>query len=197
MRWLKRLAGDGALRKYSLIVLLSALLMAAGVEPGLAGEPLGGIISELKIGALWHDPGDLWSGFRREPESIDINIEALLAPSVAFLGGRIRPAIGGSINTDGGTSKGYIDARWEIETPSGIFFALGLGAAIHDGNIDPIDPSKKALGSRVLFHIPAEIGWRFDGHNSVSVYFEHISNGYTQESNEGLDSLGARYGYKF
>ena len=185
------------MRKYSFIALVSALLATAGTGPALAGEPLGGFISELKIGALWHDPGDLWSGFRREPESVDINVEALLAPSVAFLGGRIRPAIGGSINTDGGTSKGYIDARWEIETPSGIFFALGLGAAIHDGNIDPIDPGKKALGSRVLFHIPAEIGWRFDGHNSVSIYFEHISNGYTQDSNEGLDSLGARYGYKF
>lgn len=185
------------MRRYSSIALVSALLATAGAGPALAGEPLGGFISELKIGALWHDPGDLWSGFRREPESVDINVEALLTPSVAFLGGRIRPAIGGSINTDGGTSKGYIDARWEIETPSGIFFALGLGAAIHDGNIDPIDPGKKALGSRVLFHIPAEIGWRFDGHNSVSLYFEHISNGYTQDSNEGLDSLGARYGYKF
>jgi lipid A 3-O-deacylase len=190
-------AGTKPLIKYSFIPFFSALLVLVGAEPGLAGEPLGGFISELKIGALWHDPGDLWSGFRREPESIDINIEALLAPSVAFIGGRIRPAIGGSINTDGGTSKGYIDARWELETPSGIFFALGLGAAIHDGNIDPVDPSKKALGSRVLFHIPAEIGWRFDGHNSVSVYFEHISNGYTQDSNEGLDSLGVRYGYKF
>ena len=185
------------MRKYSFIALVSTLLATAGAGSALAGEPLGGFISELKIGALWHDPGDLWSGFRREPESVDINVEALLAPSVAFLGGRIRPAIGGSINTDGGTSRGYIDARWEIETPSGIFFALGVGAAIHDGNIDPIDPGKKALGSRVLFHIPAEIGWRFDGHNSVSVYFEHISNGYTQDSNEGLDSLGARYGYKF
>lgn len=173
------------------------MLACTGIEPAVAGEPLGGIISELKVGALWHDPGDLWSGFRREPESVDINVEALLAPSMPFLWGSIRPAVGGSINTDGGTSKAYVDARWQLETPSGIFFGLGLGAAIHDGNIDPIDSSKKALGSRVLFHIPAEIGWRFDAHNSVSVYFEHISNGYTQRYNEGLDSLGMRYGYRF
>jgi hypothetical protein len=180
-----------------LIALSSLLLLAAGAGPVLAGDPLGGFIDELKIGALWHDPGDLWSGFRREPESIDINFEALLTPSVPFLWGTIRPAVGATINTEGGTSKAYVDARWQIETPSGIFFGLGLGAAIHDGDIDPVDPNKKALGSRVLFHIPLEIGWRFDQHNSISAYFEHMSNGYTQRYNEGLDVIGARYGYKF
>jgi lipid A 3-O-deacylase len=185
------------LRKACLVALLGLLCATAGLEPALAGEPWGGIISELKIGALWHDPGDLWSGFRREPESVDINVEALLSPSMPLLWGSIRPAVGGSINTDGGTSKAYVDARWQVETPSGIFFGFGLGAAIHDGDIDPVDPTRKALGSHVLFHIPAEIGWRFDAHNSVSVYFEHISNGYTQRYNEGLDALGARYGYKF
>ena len=81
--------------------------------------------------------------------------------------------------------------------PAGIFFALGLGAAVHDGNLAPTEADRKALGSRILFHIPAEIGWRWDGHNSVSLYFEHISNGYTQTYNEGLDAIGVRYGYRF
>lgn len=178
-------------------IAVLTIAITALASPAQAGEPLAGFISEIKVGALWHDPGDLWSGFRREPESVDINIEALLTPSLPLWWGRLRPAVGASINTQGGTSKAYVDARWEVEAPSGIFFALGLGAAIHDGEIDPVDPTKKALGSRVLFHIPAEIGWRWDGHNSISIYFEHISNGYTQDSNEGLDSLGARYGYKF
>jgi hypothetical protein len=185
------------LRSSTVLSVVAGLLLVLGGDPALAGEPLGGFISELKAGALWHDPGELWSGFRREPQSVDINVEALLAPSMPFLWGQIRPAIGGTINTEGGTSKGYIDARWQIEAPSGIFFGLGLGAAVHDGNTAPVDPARKALGSRVLFHIPAEIGWRFDGHNSISIYFEHISNGYTQNYNEGLDAIGARYGYKF
>ncbi|MEZ5854286.1 MAG: acyloxyacyl hydrolase [Hyphomicrobiaceae bacterium] len=55
----------------------------------------------------------------------------------------------------------------------------------------------KPLGSRLLFHFPAELGWRWDGHNSLSIYFEHISNGYTQDYNEGLDAIGVRYGYRF
>lgn len=173
-----------------------ALALGGGtiVPPGTA---VAQVVREVKLGVLYHDAPDLWSGFRLEPRSADINFELLLTPYVRFLGGEIRPAIGASFNTRGGTSKGYIDARWEIEGPAGVFLALGIGAAVHNGEIDPIDPFKKALGSRILFHFPAEIGWRWDGHNSLSIYFEHISNGYTQDYNEGLDSIGVRYGYRF
>ena len=45
--------------------------------------------------------------------------------------------------------------------------------------------------------MPLEAGWRFDEHNSLSVYFDHISNGNTADVNEGLDDLGVRYGYRF
>lgn len=175
--------------------LVAVLLL--GLPVSCATAQAQGLVNEIKIGGLYHDPGDLWSGFRREPQSLDINIEILLGPHINVLWGTLRPAIGATINTRGATSKAYADARWEIEGPSGLFFAAGLGAAVHDGNIDPVDATRKALGSRVLFHIPAEIGWRWDGHNSISFYFEHISNGYTQTYNEGLDVWGARYGYRF
>lgn len=157
----------------------------------------GDFISEFKIGVLAHDVPDLWSGFQLETDAPDINVEVIFARYIPFLGGRIHPALGGSINTGGGTSHAYLDARWQIDTPSGFFFAIGLGAAIHDGETDPVAPDMKALGSRVLFHIPAEIGFRFDEHNSLSVYFEHTSNAYTMTYNEGLDRLGVRYGYRF
>ncbi|WP_088346973.1 MULTISPECIES: acyloxyacyl hydrolase [Rhodomicrobium] len=157
----------------------------------------GDLFSEIKIGILDHDTPDLWSGFRREQESVDINVEAILSPSAAFFGGTLRPAVGATINTEGDTSHAYIDARWQYETASGIFFGLGVGAAIHDGNLDASDPDKKALGSRLLFHIPAELGFRVDEQNSVSLYFEHTSNAYTQDENEGMDRLGVRYGYRF
>jgi hypothetical protein len=49
----------------------------------------------------------------------------------------------------------------------------------------------------VLFHIPLEIGLRLDTRNSVSVYFEHVSNWDLATSNEGLDAIGVRYGYRF
>lgn len=153
----------------------------------------------LKVGGLWHDVPGLWSGFQVENDAADINIEAQFAAALALPWGAIRPVIGGTINTRGDTSHGYIDARWQADGPSGLFFGLGLGAAVHDGEIggSGADPDRKWLGSRVLFHIPVEIGLHLDAHNDVSVYFEHTSNAYTQTYNEGMDRLGVRYGYRF
>ena len=127
----------------------------------------------------------------------DINIEAIFSPSVPFLGGTISPALGGSISTIGATSDVYLDARWQMEMGRGIFLGLGLGGAVHNGQLQLEDWDRKALGSRVLFHIPVEIGYRLDEHNSLSAYFEHMSNAYTVDPNEGMDRLGVRYGYRF
>ena len=169
---------------------------------GLAAQPAatasaGDLFYAAKVGVLAHDVPDLWSGFQIEPDAADINIEIQFAPSASFLGGTLRPAAGATFNTNGDTSHAYVDARWQIEGPSSLFFAIGLGAAIHDGEIGPVDPNAKALGSRVLFHIPFEAGIHLDGHNDISFYFEHTSNAYTQTYNEGMDRLGLRYGYRF
>lgn len=184
----------GALPAGAMACLMAVLAVSfGGPEPAWAD----GVIHELKIGGLYHDVPNLWSGFQLEPRSLDVNVEALFGPHIDLLWGTLRPAAGATINTAGATSKLYLDARWQIEAASGIFFALGVGAGVHDGKTGPTDPDAKALGSRLLFHFPAEIGWRWDGHQSVSVYFEHISNGYTKAYNEGLDSIGMRYGYRF
>lgn len=174
-------------------VLALSLVLIDASAPALAG----GIIDEVKIGVLAHDVPDLWSGFQAEPDAADINVEALFSPSVAFLGGTIRPVLGASINTQGYTSNVYLDARWQLETDCGVFFGLGLGGTVHDGQLELENWDEKALGSRVLFHIPVELGYRFDGHNSLSAYFEHMSNAYTADYNEGMDRLGVRYGYRF
>lgn len=165
---------------------LAVFLVASG--PAWAS----GWVEELKVGVLYHDVID-----RVEDELIDINIEAVLTPSMPALWGVVRPALGASINTGGDTSHLYLDARWQRECPSGLFFSIGLGAAVHDGKLEPTEPDRKALGWRVLFHIPAEIGLRLDAHNSVSLYYEHTSNAYLAEFNEGMDRLGVRYGYRF
>ncbi len=174
--------------------LFTVLAGAVAISPAASAQ---GVIHELKIGGLYHDVPYLWSGFQLERHSVDLNVEALFGPHIELLWGTLRPAVGASINTSGATSKGYAGLRWEIESRSGLFLSLGAGGAIHDGKLGISDPDRKALGSRLLFHFPAEIGWRWDGHNSLSIYFEHISNGYTQDYNEGLDALGVRYGYRF
>ena len=65
------------------------------------------------------------------------------------------------------------------------------------GDLNPTSPDHKALGSRVLFHIPLEAGIDLDPHYRVSIYFEHVSNAYLTSPNEGLDNLGLRLGYRF
>ncbi len=169
-----------------------AALMALGVASG--GASAEDMLYALKIGALAHDVPDLWSGFQVEKNAVDINIEAQFNAAWALPWGAIRPVIGGSINTRGQTSDGYIDARWQGDCPSGLFFGIGLGAAIHDGEIGGggSDPDRKWLGSRVLFHIPMEVGYHLDEHNDISVYFEHMSNDDTQKDKEGMDSCGGR-----
>ena len=154
-------------------------------------------VSELKIGALEHDTTGLWSGFSLERAAVDANVEVLFTPWARAFGGYLRPAIGATVNFNGDTSKAYADVRWEIEAPYGVFFALGLGAAIHDGHLSADAPDHKALGSRVLFHPSAELGYRFDGANSISIFADHISNGFTRRNNEGMDTVGIRLGHRF
>jgi lipid A 3-O-deacylase len=181
----------------SFALRLLICLAVTGAWPA-AGQA-GGLLRELRGGVLAHDVPNMWSGFRTENDAVAINVEAIFSPSLPFLGGTLRPAIGASIATEGGTSNVYLDARWEFETATGVFFSIGAGGTVHDGETKLLsfDQTDKALGSRVLLHFPVEIGYRFDGHNSVSVYFEHMSNGYTRNENEGLDRLGVRYGYRF
>ena len=180
---------------WTAVVAVTALLVACPL-PTLAdplGTPVLGI-SELKFGALDHDTPGLWSGFGVERQSVDANVEALFLPWAYTFGGYLRPAIGATINFNGDTSKAYADLRWEAEAASGVFFALGMGAALHNGQVDLTDPARKALGSPVLFHPSAELGYRWDGVNSISIFADHMSNGFTQRYNEGMDTVGIRYG---
>ena len=185
-------------RIHSVIAVLAtacAWLLALPVEP--RAEGVSPFIYEAKFGVLYHDVSGLWSGFRLETGGVDINGELMFAPALPVLGGAIRPVIGGTYNTDGYTSKVYAGARWQIDLPHNFYFGVGLGAAVHDGHLVPDALDRKALGGRWLFHIPAEIGYRFDLHHSLSIYFEHMSNGNTRAYNEALDSIGVRYGYRF
>jgi lipid A 3-O-deacylase len=189
------MGGVGIRSLRTVVVAVTAVLIAcqlpAVADP--ADPPVLGV-SELKLGALDHDTPGLWSGFGVERQSVDANIEVLFRPWAYTFGGYLRPAIGATINFNGDTSKAYADLRWETETASGVFFAVGIGAAVHNGQIDFTDPAQKALGSPVLFHPSAELGYRWDGVNSISIFADHMSNGFTQRYNEGMDTVGIRYG---
>jgi lipid A 3-O-deacylase len=162
-------------------------------------------IYELKLGILGHDQSFLFSHHRREDRlGVDFNADVTFAAAyqVPYFGGAIRPAIGSTLSAIG-TNLGYADARYRIDGPFSyylpreVFVMVGLGAALHNGNLKFEADDRKAFGSRVLFHIPAEIGWQFNHHHSIALYFEHVSNARFASPNEGMDNLGIRYGYRF
>jgi len=180
-----------------LIIALTVAWLAAPY-PALAAdtEPSGGIVYEVRAGVLDHDTDGLWSGFNRE-SGVDANLEFIFTPHLEVLGGTVRPALGGSINSEGDTSKGYLAARWEIEPTDSLFFALGLGGAVHSGELELVDNDRKVLGSRVFLYFPIELGYRFDNRYSISAFFDHVSNAWLADPNEGMDTLGVRLGYRF
>ena len=62
---------------------LAAFAIAAATAVALAAAgpaSAQSLLHEVKVGVQYHDPGDLWSGFRREPISADINVEVVLRP---------------------------------------------------------------------------------------------------------------------
>ena len=155
------------------------------------------LLREVKVGVLDHDVSRFWGGNELENGG-DINGEFVFAPSFHFLKGAIRPNLGFSINTDGYTSKVYGGGVWEYVWKNGLFADLGLGLALHDGLIDEDGKGgEKELGSRVLFRFVFEGGFTVKEHHRFSVMFDHISNGYLADPNDGLDTLGFRYGYLF
>lgn len=182
----------------SLIACLFAVAITAPCAAQADEGPVAsGFISELKIGALEHDVPGLWSHFRVERAAIDANFEVLLHPVMSGLSGLLRPAVGVTVNPNGETSKAYVDMRWQFAPGPVWYVAFGMGAAYHNGVLDPSDPTRKALGSHLLFHPSLELGLNLDAHSNVSLFFDHMSNANTQSYNEGMDTLGARYGWKF
>ena len=151
------------------------------------------LIHELRGGVLVHDV-DMWAAGDIE-DGASFNGELAFRSFGSLLGGQLRPAVGLSYAGGNRTSYGYADARWEY-TAGRFFFGLGLGAAVHDGELHR-EPGRKDLGSRVLFHIPIEAGVQLTDANRLSLYFEHVSNAWLADPNPGMDNIGLRLAHRF
>jgi lipid A 3-O-deacylase len=180
----------------AIIFCLPLEAMAQSPMPPAKNRNAKGVLHYVRVGVLAHDVDNLWSGHRRE-EGVDFNAEVVFnMPLLEVLSGIVRPNLGVSINDQGNTSKVYGGMLWEV-TGKTFFFGLGLGAAWHDGELETSNPSKKSLGSRILFRIPLEVGLTVYGPHRISIMFDHMSNGYLASPNEGLNTLGLRYSYLF
>lgn len=178
-------------RALLIATLTSALVFSATVQDSRAQENL---IYEIRGGALAHDR----AVFARDPieGGVNGNGEIAFRRFGQWLGGAIRPVIGATVAPGDRTSFGYADLRWEYSGDV-VFFGFGLGAAVHDGELEKGVPGRRGLGSRALFHIPVELGWQFSEQNRVSLYFEHVSNARLAEPNPGMDHLGVRLAHRF
>ncbi|HWR91044.1 MAG TPA: acyloxyacyl hydrolase [Desulfobacterales bacterium] len=172
-------------------------MMLFANHPAVAQNPSQRLLYGLRVGVLAHDIDHVWSRARNEG-GVDANVELVFdRPSLSVWGGRLLPNIGASINSQKDTSKIYAGAIWEFLFGLGVFANAGLGLAVHDGDLDSESENNKQLGSRVLFRVPFELGICLGERHRLSIMFDHISNSYLASPNEGLDTLGVRYGFQF
>lgn len=170
------------------------------------GGPLWGVISELRGGVLAHDvvfpstrnlnaPNPFHHHFER---GVNLNAEVVfVSPRFLHVILSPRPRAGGSVNTLGYTSNAYVDLDWRWQLAVGPFFEGFLGVAVHDGKLRNANPEFAELGTRFLFHIGLEAGFRFFDRHGLSLFWEHMSNSALSNKNQGMDSTGIRYGYRF
>jgi lipid A 3-O-deacylase len=175
-------------------VILAALLASPS-----AAHADDGWIDEGKLGLNAHDIP--LGGDHVEP-GVDVNGELLfVSPGLLSVIGSPRPHLGGSVNTSGATSYAYTGLTWTFSLPGPLFFGVGLGGAVHDGDLNEIIPDRKELGSRVLFHEYVELGSRFadslSGALSLSLFVDHMSDANLTRHNAGMTNFGLRTGYKF
>jgi lipid A 3-O-deacylase len=172
-------------------VLLAAISCLAPPMPASAD----GWVDQARLGVLAHDIGL----FDHHAEAgIDVNAEVLFASPgwLSFIGGP-HPNLGATINSAGGTSYGYFGLAWTPTLWGPIFAELGLGGAVHDGELNTPEVRRKELGSRILFHEELELGYRVADTFSLSVFLDHISNANLSRHNQGLTNLGMRAGFFF
>ena len=159
-------------------------------------------INEIKTGVVAHDVG--FFGTQKE-EGLDSTFEFLFRKIDynLFWLGKPRPHIGATVNMGGDTSQAYAGFTWDWKLPKRMFFNFSLGLTYHNGDKihspNHVQTDKKELGSSLLFREAIEIGWNFYGKDSISLRLDHISNAnlWGEDSNEGLDTFGIIYSYRF
>ena len=72
-----------------------------------------------------------------------------------------------------------------------------LPFGFHNGEDDVADLSTKELGCTLLFRFGVDAGYRFNRHHALMLHLDHISNANICEHNDGMETLGLRYGYTF
>jgi lipid A 3-O-deacylase len=161
------------------------------------GSRGGGIFHEIKLGVLAHDQGPFSS---QKEDGIDGQIEVrFVSPDILEYIGSPYPHIGADLSGSGDTNSVWLGVVWEWEFWKKMFVGWSMGGALHDGvtNQGEGTEDEKELGCNPLFRLGINVGYRFDEHHSLDLLLDHISNAKICDTNEGLENVGVRYGYRF
>ena len=173
------------------IRLAAGAAMVAAIAPcATAADPLGGLVDEVRVGAVKHDANIFGDGVEK---GTDINGELLfVTPIPAEWADRMppwlrwvaqpRPHVGGLWNTDGATSQGYAGLTWMAPSHTACSAATTRcssrytrGGAVNDGYAHASCCDRKSVGSNVLFRVGAGVGYSFTPHFSlVAAWFDEF-----------------------
>lgn len=101
------------------------------------------------------------------------------------------------LNTAGKTSYVYAGFAWQLDITPNFWVEPMFGGAIHNGQLDTADPTRVSLGCHQLFHTGVSAGYRFNETWSLVATWDHISNAGLCSRNVGLNTYGAKIGYRF
>lgn len=171
-------------------------------------------IAELRFGLTEFDERTLDVGisvqFANE-NSVAINGE-ILFEEPEFLKWALtpQPYIGGTINLEGKTSFGGGGLLWRQSFGDKFYGDLAIGLVAHTGtnNIER-EPGESffdilsrfdeeiEFGTNILFREQVALGYNVNQSWSGEIFFEHLSNGFLNPDNDGVDNLGFRAVRKF
>ena len=184
-----------ALRRTPPAISAPAAPPAPSARPPASADREDDILSEVRLGGLAHDQGPFSSN---KEYGFDINVEVLfVSPDFLDVIFSPRPHAGLTLNSAGDSSQAYLGLSWEWDFWDGAFAGFSLGGAVHDGETTNAPLDRKELGCSVLFRESIDFGYRLDKTHSLMVHLNHISNAKLCDTNEDLENVGIRYGYRF
>ncbi len=128
-----------------------------------------------------------------------INAE-IVAPSPQFLGflGSPRPYLGAEISISSTPVHViYGGFNWEAHLTQRFYLGFSAGGSWNSSKLTVGGGGTKNLGSSLLFHLQASAGFDFTSNLTGQVFLNHFSNAGIKAPNHGLESVGARLGYRF
>jgi len=172
------------------LFVVSSLFSACAAHAESESES---VFDSVVVGAFAHEIS------QDEEGGVDGNVELRLRP----LFGRdwaieILPTLGGTVNFGGDTNTAYAGATARYRFAESFFVEGFFGFAIHDADT-PTDANGLDLGCKVLFREGAGLGY-LSGPHSLGIYVSHASHGdilCDADENDGMTSVGLRYGYHF